>query len=77
MRQADASDRRTPIIRIATRVAHDVKLHQSDRTTHDAQLMTLSRHSFAKFRCRASWRALADATVRMKGVDAVIGDLIL
>jgi len=39
--------------------------------------MTLSRHSFAKFRCRASWRALADATVRMKGVDAVIGDLIL
>jgi hypothetical protein len=39
--------------------------------------MTPSRQFFANSRRSASWRVLADATVRMKGVDAVIGDLIL
>ncbi|HKP67495.1 MAG TPA: hypothetical protein VJX31_12765 [Casimicrobiaceae bacterium] len=42
--------------------------------------MTPSIHSFANLRRRAAWRALADATIRMKSVGTVVGadvDLIL
>jgi hypothetical protein len=80
MRQADASDRRTPIIRIATDAARDVKFHPHDRSNDDAQPMTPSLHSFANFRRRAASRALADAPIRMKSVGTVVGadvDLIL
>ena len=80
MRQTDAPDRPTPIIRIAIDAARDVKLHQPNCTTHDVQPMTPSIHSFANLRRRAALRALADATIRMKSVGTVVGadvDLIL
>jgi len=80
MRQADASDRRTPIIRIATDAARDVKLPRHYCSNDDVQPMTPSLHSFANFRRGAASRALADATIRMESVGTAVGadvDLIL